>query len=160
MFCRRARRGLTGSKTPGGAGTHTGKKTPGGAGTHTGHTGAHGHTDITQTNLTTIQTPNPRPREASRPLAQPLPRPLPGTEPWTNLNRGQDTRANRTRHTTSSSTQPHAKQQPTNAPRRQTSRSHAHTHLPIGERVPNRDERSHQCPRVSLTPSKPHSGPS
>ena len=35
---------------------------------------------------------------------------------YTNLNRGQDTRANRTRHTTSSSTQPHAEQQPTNAP--------------------------------------------
>ena len=33
-----------------------------------------------------------------------------------NLNRGQDTRANRTRHTASSSTQPHANQQLTNAP--------------------------------------------
>ena len=33
-----------------------------------------------------------------------------------NLNRGQDSRANRTRHTTSSRTQPHAKQQHTNAP--------------------------------------------
>ena len=46
-----------------------------------------------------------------------------------NLNRAQDTRANRTRHTTSSSTQPHAKQQLTNAPQTnaQTSRSHAHT---------------------------------
>ena len=33
-----------------------------------------------------------------------------------NLNRGQDARANRSRHTTSSSTQPHAKQQLTNAP--------------------------------------------
>ena len=38
-----------------------------------------------------------------------------------NLNHGQDTRANRTRQTTRSSTQPHAK------PRR-TSRPHAHTH--------------------------------
>ena len=27
----------------------TGKKTPGGVGTHTGHTGAHGHTDHTET---------------------------------------------------------------------------------------------------------------
>ena len=44
-----------------------------------------------------------------------------------NLNRGQDTRANRTRHTTSSSTQSHAKQQHTKATRH-TSRSHAHTH--------------------------------
>ena len=44
-----------------------------------------------------------------------------------NLNRGQDTRANRTRHTTSSSTQSHVKQQHTNATRH-TSRSHAHTH--------------------------------
>ena len=44
-----------------------------------------------------------------------------------NLNHGQDTRANRTRHTTSSSTQSHAKQQHTNATRH-TSRSHAHTH--------------------------------
>ena len=43
----------------------------------------------------------------------------------TNLNHGQDTRENRTRQTTRSSTQPHAK------PRR-TSRPHAHTptHLP------------------------------
>ena len=39
----------------------TGKKTPGGAGTHTGHTG----TRITQTNLTTIQTTNPRPSGAA-----------------------------------------------------------------------------------------------
>ena len=37
------------------------------------------------------------------------------TTPRPNLNSGQDTRANRTRHTTRSSTQPHA-----------------HTHLPIG----------------------------
>ena len=41
----------------------------------------------------------------------------------TNLNHGQDTRANRTRHT-SSSTQSHAKQQHTNATKH-TSRSHA-----------------------------------
>ena len=44
-----------------------------------------------------------------------------------NLNHGQNTRANRTRHTTSSSTQSHAKQQHTNATRH-SSRSHAHTH--------------------------------
>ena len=51
-----------------------------------------------------------------------------------NLNHGQDTRANRTRHTTSSSTQSHAKQQHTNATqthltfkRTHTSRSNAHT---------------------------------
>ena len=44
-----------------------------------------------------------------------------------NLNHGQDTRANRTRHT-SSSTQSHAKQQHTNATHVHTSRSHAHAH--------------------------------
>ena len=50
--------------------------------------------------------------------------------PKPNLNHGQNTRANRTRHTTSSSTQSHAKQQHTNATHepRHTSRSHAHTH--------------------------------
>ena len=41
-----------------------------------------------------------------------------------NLNRGQDTRANRTRHTTSSSTQPHAKQQLT---KRSPDKPHVHT---------------------------------
>ena len=46
---------------------------------------------------------------------------------YSNLNRGHDTRANRvTRHTTSSSTQPHAKQQPTNAPPHHSHRSLSH----------------------------------
>ena len=46
----------------------------------------------------------------------------------TNLNHGQDARANRTRHTTSSSTQPHAKQQLTNAP--QTNLTFTASHAP------------------------------
>ena len=58
-----------------------------------------------------------------------------------NLNLGQDTRANRTRNTSSRRTKPHAKQQHTNAtPDRQTDRqtsltlthTHTHTHLAIG----------------------------
>ena len=50
-----------------------------------------------------------------------------------NLNRGQDTRANRTRHTTSLSTQPHAKQQLTNAP--QTNLTFTRTHTPPERRT-------------------------
>ena len=47
-----------------------------------------------------------------------------------NLNHGQDTRANRTRHTTSSSTQPHAKQQLTNATRHTSRLTFTRTHTP------------------------------
>ena len=43
-----------------------------------------------------------------------------------NLNLGQDTRANRTRNTSSRSTKPHTKQQHTNA-HHETDRPHAHT---------------------------------
>ena len=97
-----------------------------------------------------------------------------------NLNRGQDTRANRTRHTTSSSTQPHAMTQNSNPrtdprgpdkphvhppPRGRARLSAAvlcrpvlkftHTHLPIGERCQSTDDtaphRSHTYPlRVLL----------
>ena len=48
-----------------------------------------------------------------------------------NLNLGQDTRANRTRHTSSSSTRPHAEHRHTKAPTKQTSLTHTHTHLAI-----------------------------
>ena len=51
---------------------------------------------------------------ASRTKKSPIPDPR-ALFRFTNLNNGQDTRANRTRHTTSSSTQSHAKQQHTNA---------------------------------------------
>ena len=51
-----------------------------------------------------------------------------------NLNCGQDTRANRTRHTASSSTQPHANQQLTNAPQTNLTFTRTHTHLPNGDR--------------------------
>ena len=61
-------------------------------------------------------------------------------------------RANRTRHTTRSSTQPHAKQQLTNATR-QTSCSHAHTHLPRRTMPINRRHRPASQPH-SL--SHPH----
>ena len=47
-----------------------------------------------------------------------------------NLNHGQDTRANRTRHTTSSSTQSHAKQQHTNATQTHLTFTRTHTQLP------------------------------
>ena len=47
--------------------------------------------------------------------------------------RTQDARANRTRHTTSSSTQPHAKQQPANAP--QTNLTFTRTHTPPERRT-------------------------
>ena len=43
-----------------------------------------------------------------------------------NLNLGQDTRTNRTRHTSSSNTRPHVKHQPTNA---HLTFTKAHTHL-------------------------------
>ena len=50
----------------------------------------------------------------------------------TNLNLGQDTRANRTRNTSSRSTKPHTKQQHTNAHQtdRPRTRSLSHTHSP------------------------------
>ena len=47
-----------------------------------------------------------------------------------NLNHGQDTRANRTRHTTSSSTQPHAKQQLMNATQTHLTFTRTHTQTP------------------------------
>ena len=45
-----------------------------------------------------------------------------------NLNHGQDTRANRTRHTTSSSTQSHAEQQHTNATQTHLTFTRTHTY--------------------------------
>ena len=56
-----------------------------------------------------------------------------------NLNRGQDTRANRSRHTTRSSTQPHAKQQLTNAT--QTQLTFTRTHTSPGRPHRRRDHR-------------------
>ena len=44
-----------------------------------------------------------------------------------NLNLGQDTRANRTRHTSSSSTRPHAEHRHTKAHTHQTDLTHTHT---------------------------------
>ena len=77
---------------------------------------------------------------------------------YSNLNRGHDTRANRvTRHTTSSSTQPHAKQQPTNAPQTNLTftRTVAHTHLPIGERCQSTDDTApHHSHTHSATPTR------
>ena len=70
------------------------------------------------------------------------------TTPRPNLNSGQDTRANRTRHTTSSSTQPHAKQQPTNAP--QTNLTFTRTHTPP-------DRRTMPINRRHRPASQPHS---
>ena len=66
----------------------------------------------------------------------------------TNVNLGQDTRANRTRHTSNSSTKPHAKHQHTNAHTRQTSRSH--THLAIGERCQSTDDTARLTGRDNL----------
>ena len=59
--------------------------------------------------------------------------------PTSNLNHGQDTRANRTRHTTRSSTQPHAKQQLTNAT--QTQLTFTRTHTSPGRPHRRRDHR-------------------
>ena len=75
---------------------------------------------------------------------------------YTNLNRGQDTRANRTRHTTSSSTQPHAEQQPTNAPP-QTNFTFTRTHTPPDPRTMpiNRDDTApHRSHTPSATPTR------
>ena len=63
------------------------------------------------------------------------------TTPRPNLNSGQDTRANRTRHTTSSSTQPHA-----------------HTHLPIGLPIGETENDANQQttpPRIAATLPQP-----
>ena len=68
-----------------------------------------------------------------------------------NLNREQDTRAYRTRHTTSSSTQPHAKQQPTNARTPDKPHVHTHTHLPME----NDANQQTTPPRITATLTQP-----
>ena len=63
-----------------------------------------------------------------------------------NLNRGagaRHTRANRTRHTTSSSTQPHAKQQLTNAPQKNLRFTRTHT-PPERRTMPKINRRAHR----------------
>ena len=67
-----------------------------------------------------------------------------------NLNRGagaRHTRANRTRHTTSSSTQPHAQQQLTNAPQKNLRFTRTHT-PPERRTMPKINRRAHR-PAVS-----------
>ena len=64
--------------------------------------------------------------------------------------RTQDARANRTRHTTSSSTQPHAKQQPANAP--QTNLTFTRTHT---SRTENDAHQQTTPPRIIATLTQP-----
>jgi hypothetical protein len=89
----------------------------------------------------------------------------------TNVNLGQDTRANRTRHTSNSSTKPHAKHQHTNAhqtdltlthtPRDRRTMSinrrhrppHTHTHSVIATRERERLG-DHRLRELHLTPPK------
>ena len=65
---------------------------------------------------------------------------------------GQDTRANRTRHTTRSSTQPHAKQQLTNATQTNLTFTHAHTHT---SRTENDANQQTTPPRITATLTHP-----
>ena len=112
---------VPGSKTPGGYPVKRHRGEPG----HTRDTRAHAGTRITRTNLTTIHPkPTTHPHEnrdrlnsrknSCKPGVDRSPRPTQTRPPpstgtvcssksYTNLNRGQDTRANRTQHTTSSS---------------------------------------------------------
>ena len=73
-----------------------------------------------------------------------------------NLNRGQDTRANRTRHTASSSTQPHANQQLTNAPQTNLTftRTHSHTSRAPERRPKPTDTAPHDSHTHSATPTR------
>ena len=115
----------------------TGKKTPGGAGTLKIST-----TDRTHARTGPIGTRARQTQEPHKPVKRHR------GEPGPNLNHGQDTRANRTRHTTSSSTRPHSKQQPTNAP--QTNLTFTRTHTPP-------DRRTMPINRRHRPASQPHS---
>ena len=70
--------------------------------------------------------------------------------PFSNLNRGQDTRANRTRHTASSK---HTTTQTSNSRTHPASRSHAHTHT-FRSPMPT-DTAPHDSPHDSHTHTQP-----
>ena len=72
---------------------------------------------------------------------------------YTNLNRGQDTRANRTRDTQRA--QAHNHTQNSNSRTHPTDKPHANTHLPNGERCPSTDDTApHHSHTHSATPTR------